>query len=146
MFLGCSLGTREIRRHQNILSDPESDLPQVHEWSLQLGENLVSRLISEPLLKVAIPAGVEVVINQQGSRHIVHLLNNMMDPVLFCDNRSGLLSLADISINLNQNRIGSVRDAVTGSGVRLSVKHDGKWAGMTLPKLGVHEMIVVEHS
>ena len=88
MFVGCSLGGTEVRRYQNVVSDPQQSLPQVHEWSLQLGENLIQRLLNEPLLKSGAPAGVEIVINEQPGRHIVHLANNLLSPMLFSDNRS----------------------------------------------------------
>ena len=68
IFVACSLGTREIRRHQNILSDPETDLPQVHEFALQLGQNLAASLIEEPILRSDVPAGVALVVNRKDKR------------------------------------------------------------------------------
>jgi hypothetical protein len=145
MFVACSLGGTEIRRHQNVSSDPMPDLPQVHEWSLQLAENLASRLINEPLLRSDAPAGVEIVVNAQPGRHIVHLLNNLLSPVLVSDNRSGRFVLADISFALNEERIGPVRQVVTIEGTELPMQREGKWAKVTVPRLKVHEVLAWMH-
>lgn len=145
MFVACSLGGTEIRRHQNVLSDPQSDIPQVHEWAMQLAENLALRLVNEPLLKSEAPAGVEIVINRQPGRHVVHLLNNLLDPMLFSDNRPGRITLADISFAVNEQRIGVVRQARAADGQELPLKHEGKWAKITLPRLGVHEVLALVH-
>jgi alpha-L-fucosidase len=145
IFVACSLGTHEIRRHQNILSDPETDLPQVHEFALQLGYNLALRLVPEPILRSEVPAGVSIVVNEQDGRYIVHLLNNLLDPMLFSDNRTGLLKLASLKFGLNQRRTGSVRRAATVSGQELQIQRNGKWAAVTVPELNVHEAVVFEH-
>ena len=145
MFVACSLGGTEIRRHQNVSSDPMLDLPQVHEWSLQLAENLARRLINEPLLRSDAPAGVEIVINAQPGRHIVHLLNNLLSPVLVSDNRSGRFVLADISLALNEQRIGAVRRVVMIDGTELPMQRDGNWVRVTVPRLKVHEVLALEH-
>jgi alpha-L-fucosidase len=145
MFVACSLGTQEIRRHQNILSDPQSDLPQVHEFALQLGHNLALRLVAEPILRSEAPAGVSIVVNEQKGRHIVHLLNNLLDPILFSDSRRGLLKLASLKFALNESRTGSIRRATTASGQELGIQRNGKWAAVTVPELGVHEAVVFEH-
>lgn len=145
MFVACSLGTQEIRRHQNIISDPETDLPQVHEFALQLGHNLALRLIPEPILRSDVPAGISIVVNEQSGRYIVHLLNNLLDPVLFSDSRSGLVKLANLKFALNENRTSSLRRAATVSGEELRIQRNGKWAAVTVPQLGVHEAVIFEH-
>jgi len=148
MFVACSLGTTEIRRHQNVIADPQlgapDTLPQVHAWALQFAENLVLRLIDEPLLRCEVPAGVEVVVNQQQERHIVHLLNYLLAPMLFADDRPGRLILADISFAVNEKRIGRVRQAATFDGSALPLQRNGKWVRVTVPRLAVHQMISFE--
>ncbi|HEY2931531.1 MAG TPA: alpha-L-fucosidase [Acidobacteriota bacterium] len=150
MFVACSLGNTEIRRHQNVISDPPTGfpnvLPQVHEWSLQLGENLALRLIKEPVLRSKAPAGVEIVVNEQPRRHIVHLLNQYLTPMIFADNRSGRMVLADISLAINEKRIGSVRRVVSFDGATIPVQREGGWIHVTVPRLAVHEMLAFEKS
>jgi hypothetical protein len=145
MFVACSLGGTEVRQYQNVVSDPQQGLPQVHEWSLQLGENLIRRLLSEPLLKSGAPAGVEIVINKQPGRHIVHLANNLLSPMLFSDNRAGRFALSNVSVALNEKRIGPVRRVVTIDGNELRTERDGKWVQVTLPQLKVHEVLAWMH-
>jgi hypothetical protein len=148
MFVACSLGTTEIRRHQNVISDPPTGfpnvLPQVHEWSLQFGENLALRLIKQPVLRSKAPAGVEIVINEQPRRHVVHLLNQYLTPMLFADNRSGHLVIADITLAINEKRIGPVHRVVSFEGADLPIQRDGGWTQVTVPRLAVHEMLAFE--
>ena len=146
MFVACSLGGTEIRRHQNLISDASpAGLLQEHEWSLRFGENLVTRLIDEPLLKFEGPSGVEIVVNEQPGRHIVHLLNNLLSPVLFADERPGRFVLADVSFALNERRIGLVRRVVTVQSGELPIRREGKWLWVTVPRLKVHEVLAWTH-
>jgi hypothetical protein len=144
IFVACSLGTHEIRRHQNILSDPETDLPQVHEFALQLAQNLAASLIEEPIVRSDVPAGVGIVINRKNGRHIVHLLNNLLDPILFSDSRRGLVVLSSLRFAINEKRTGPIRRASLGDGRELPIKKDGKWVTVTVPQLTVHEAVVFE--
>jgi hypothetical protein len=88
----------EIRRHLDIISDPDMLLPQVHEFALQLAHNLASSLIDEPILRSDVPSGISLVVNRQDKRHVIHLLNNMLDPILFSDTRRGLVTLSNLSL------------------------------------------------
>lgn len=148
MFVACSLGTTEIRRHQNMISDPQLGapdvLPQVHAWALQFGENLALRLIDEPLLRSEVPAGVEIVVNKQEGRHIVHLLNYLSSPMLFTDDHPGRLELADLPLAINEKRIGHVRRATTFDGTVVPLEREGKWLRVIVPRLKIHHMIAFE--
>jgi hypothetical protein len=104
-------------------------------------------MIPDPLLEGSTPAGVEMVVNYQGSRHLVHLLNNYVTGQYY-DNRRGHLHLADVPVAISEKRIGPIRRAyrVLGSGrEELAVRRHGTWAEMRIAKLGVHELVVLEH-
>jgi hypothetical protein len=146
MFVACSLGGKEVRRHQNIMSDQETDLPQVHEFALQLGSNLVSRLVTEPIVRPELPAGVSIVINEQPQRYVVHLLNNLLDPVLFSDSRRGLVRLSGLTFALNESRTGRITQAITADGRRVPIRRNGKWITVTVPELKVHESVLFDRA
>jgi alpha-L-fucosidase len=144
VFVACSLGALEMRRHQNILSDPETDLPQVHEFSLQLAQNLAASLIEEPIIRSDVPAGVALIVNRKNGRYIVHMLNNLLDPILFSDSRRGLVVWSGLTFAINQKRTGPIHRVILSDGRVLPSKTDGKWVTVTVPELTVHEAVVFE--
>lgn len=140
MYIACPLGTTEIHNHRNKRDD-------AREYPIQLAANLARFMIGEPLLRGTTPAGVEVVVNFQNSRHIVHLLSHYVCGQ-FYDNRPGILKLADITVSINERRIGHVRRAFQASGykkVKLTVQRDTPWVEVKIPELKVHGLIVLEH-
>jgi hypothetical protein len=141
MYIAFPLGSKEIRKHKNVIGEAGV----VHEFALQLAENLAFRLIREPLLRSEAPAGVEIVINEQPGRHLVHLLNNLIHPMVYAETRSGRFTLADVSFSVNEKRIGSVRRVLTIDGTELPIQHDGKWMRVTVPRLRIHEVLALIH-
>jgi hypothetical protein len=140
LFIACPLTTGEIKSHRYNWND-------AREYPTQLAANIARLLIADPLLEANTPAGVEMVVNSQGSRHIVHLLNNYVTGQYY-DNRRGQLSLADIPVTINEKRIGPIARAyrVLGSGrEELAIRRHGIWAEVRVAKLGVHELVVLEH-
>ena len=140
MFVGCPLTTVEIRNHRNNAAD-------AREYPTQLAANLARFMVGEPLLRGTTPAGVEVVVNRQPGRHVVHLLNQYVTGQYY-DNRKSVLKLADVPVSINEGRIGKITRAFRLSGgrrVRLSIRRSGPWAEVRIAKLGVHELIVLEH-
>lgn len=135
MYIGCPLGTKEIRGFKKRRAYPT-----------QLAANLARFMIGKPLFRSATPPGVEVIVNSQEGRHIVHLLNNYLTPGQFYDNRHDVMKLADVPICINEERIGMVKRAFRLSGnEELPMKRDGEWLEVMVPRLTVHEMIVLEH-
>jgi len=140
-YVACPLATGEIRAHRSRWDD-------AREYPLQLAANLARFALRQPLLGGTTPAGVEVVVNAQPGRHIVHLLNHYVSG-LFCDNRPGLLRLADVPVCVNELRIGRVARALQvledGAKVGLEVRRREQWAEVRIPQLGAHRMVVLEH-
>jgi alpha-L-fucosidase len=142
LFLGCPLGFSEIPRHKGLEKFDR------RVFCLQFAANLARFLIGDPLIREATPAGIEVVVNAQKGRHVVHLLNRYIEGEYY-ESRNGILHLADVVLPINEKRIGRITRAffVTGSGEEreTALKRSGTWAEITIPRLGVHEMIVLEH-
>jgi len=139
MYIGCPLAITEIREHRTKWDD-------AREYPIQLAANLTRFMITDPLLKGTTPAGIEVIVNSQGQRFIVHLLNQYTCGQYY-DNRTGILHLADVPICVNENRIGRVTKAfhITDTGeCELPVNRESEWAKVEMPRVGVHEMIGFE--
>jgi hypothetical protein len=139
LFIACPLTTGEIRNHRN-------NPAEAREYPTQLAANLARFMLGEPLLRGTTPAGVEVVVNRQGSRTIVHLLNNYITGQYY-DSRTSLLKLADVPVSINERRTGRIVRALCGSGqdqVEMPIQRDGPWAEVRLPELGVHQMIILD--
>jgi hypothetical protein len=140
LYIACPLTTGELRGHRHNWND-------AREYPTQLAANLARFMIPDPLLRGTTPAGVEVVVNSQGNRHVVHLLNDYVTGQYY-DNRRGRLHLADVPVAINEKRIGSIGKAyrVQGSGrEELAIRRQGSWAEVRIAKLGVHEVVVLEH-
>ena len=141
MFVAFPLASKEIPKHKNVVGETGI----VHEFALQLAENLALRLIGEPVLKSEAPAGLEIVINAQPKRHLVHVLNTLIHPVVYAETRPGSLTLADVSFAVNEKRIGAVRKVTTSERADLPMQRNGKWVRVTLPRLQVHEVLSFVH-
>jgi hypothetical protein len=132
----------------------------VREYPTQLAANLARFMIDEPLLKATTPAGVEVVVNRQGSRYIVHLLNHYAGWV-YRDSRRGILQLADVRVAVNGRRMDGASPPCSplqcraergpwrggndnDDGHDVVVRQEGDWVEIAVPRLGVHAMVVLE--
>jgi hypothetical protein len=139
LFVACALTTAELRDHRYHEHD-------VREYPTQLAANLARFMIGEPLLRGTTAAGVEMVVNRQGSRYVVHLLNHYAGGPYF-DNRRGLLRLADVLVSVNASRVGPLTKAaeVSGGEARpLPIRREGRWLEVLLPRLSVHGLVLLE--
>lgn len=139
LFIACPLTCAEIRTHRN-------NPGEAREYPTQLAANLARFLLPEPVLRGTTPAGVEVVVNRQAGKTIVHLLNQYVTGQYY-DNRRNAVRLAGVTVSINQNRTGPIRrvfQAEAGSLVEVRFARDGKWVEVTLAELGVHAALVFE--
>jgi hypothetical protein len=140
LYIACPLTTVEIRTHRNDPSD-------AREYPTQLAANLARFMLGEAFLRGNTPAGVEMVVNKQEGRHIVHLLNHYITGQYY-DSRTSILKLADVPVSINEKCSGEVKRAYRVVGTQqedLPIQRDGQWAEVCIPRLGVHELIVFEH-
>jgi hypothetical protein len=140
MYIACPLTTVEIRNHRNNGAD-------AREYPTQLAANLARFMVGEPLLRGTTPAGIEVVVNRQEGRHVVHLLNNYVSGQYY-DSRKSILKLADVPVAINERRSGEIKRAFRvsdGKKAEAPIRREGQWAEVRIPELGVHELIALEH-
>ncbi len=110
-----------------------------------LVENLIDSLIKEPLLRSEAPSGVEVVVNRQGDRHIVHLVNRYPILTALNDRPGNPPSLANVTLWMNENRIGKVQGILRAPGGRtIDLERDGSWVRLTAPELVNQEIFALE--
>jgi hypothetical protein len=116
----------------------------VDAWAKQLVAQLVRRLLREPLVQTDAPAGVELVLNRAtDGRLLLHLLNLYVASEHI--DTQAVPRLADIHLQLNEARLGSIGSASTApplQRVRISRERPG-WASITVPSLAIHQVVVV---
>ena len=137
VYVGCPL--RKFKRFES----GREDSPNAREL-LQVGKNLAAFLIEDPLIRSEAPSAVEVVVNRQGNRYIVHFLNHYAGVSSLHDRAHAGPVLSDVGVWLNQSRIGRVKRIIpVPCGEETEVETDGNWVRVAVPQLGIHEMVMV---
>ena len=138
VYIGCNFGNGEI------ISKKNADI--AHAYPKQLADNIVTMLLnSEKTLVTNAPPGVEVVLNKQGDRYIVHLLNNYNIPFLFYDTQRESIKLSKIWVKINEGLTGKIREikqVCPNNNVRFT--REQNYITWQVPELAVHEMFVLE--
>ncbi len=112
----------------------------------QLIRNLISLMVDDPLLKSETPPGVEVIVNCQHDRHIVHLINHYLDMTSLYDRRDNVPKLGNVSVWINEKRIGSVKKIIrVPDKQEIEVERDGCWVHLVAPELVIQEIFVLKH-
>jgi len=139
LYIAVPLTTVELRNHHN-------NPAEAREYPTQLASNLARFMLGESLLRGTTPAGVELVVNHQPDRYVVHLLNHYVTGQ-FYDNRKSILKLANVPVAINEHRTGQIKRAYRlseGKQEELPIRRDGQWADVRIPELGVHDLVVFE--
>lgn len=142
VYLGCALGDGELRREK-------SKDPMPHSWPKYLADHLVALLIGEEgrSLQTDAPPGVEVILNKQGDRYILHLMNYYLVPTLFYDTPRGSLTLANINVKVNEKKLGRISAVSKGvEGETVSSERQGDWLNIPVSELSIHEFFVLDSS
>ena len=141
MFIACPLVFSELNGHK------KPDAIDRRVYCLQFAANLARYMLDEPLLKDSTPAGVEIIVNKQDKKLIVHILNHYCESTYF-ESRNELLRLADITLYINSNRIGAVsRVFSAGDGKtpkEIPFERDGKWIKVVIQVLKTNEILILE--
>jgi hypothetical protein len=115
-------------------------------WIKQLMRVLANQLIDTPSLKTNAPPGVEVVLNQQAGRYVIHLVNYHMGDAdrLSSEDHGIILHNIEIQINLARLKMKKVSrvHAPPAEPVHHEIAED--WLKIAAPPLGVHSLIVIE--
>ena len=124
---------------------PSEENPHSREL-IGLSKNLVSLLEEQPLLRSETPSGVEVVVNRQGDRHILHLINHYVENSSFHDKPNDLPKLSNVSVWVNEERIGPVKKIVqVPHNQEMKLERHGSWVHVEAQELGIQEIFVLEH-
>ena len=85
-------------------------------------------------------------VNRQGERHVVHLLNHYGDMTQMFDRRYDVPRLARVTVWLNERRIGPVSRIVRVPEDReLAIERDDNWVRLVADELAIQEIFVIEH-
>ncbi len=115
-------------------------------WVKRLMGALAANLVEQPVLSTNASAGVELVLNQQTGRIVVHLINRYrgsVDQPSFQDNG---ITLRDIRIELDLSRmaIDTVSRVYIAPDIALDFETNGEKLQTTLPELALHAVLVFE--
>lgn len=115
-------------------------------WVKRLMGALAARLVAQPLLSTNAPAGVEVALNQQKRRAVIHLINRYrgsVDQPSFPDNG---ITLRDIEIEVDLARIelDDVKRVCCAPDMPLDYQCEGGRLKTVLPELNLHAIVAIE--
>ena len=115
-------------------------------WVKRLMGLLAASLVETPVLETDAPAGVEMALNRQAGRAVLHLLNRYagtVDYLAWADNPA---RVNDINIALNLSRLGvdNVTRVFHAPDTDLDFTIDAGRLRLRLPRLELHAVIVVE--
>ena len=110
---------------------------EIDPWPKQLVANLLDLLLPDPLLRTSAPAGVETLLNRQGDRYVVHLLNRYVESSALSARRDAP-AIAGIEVALNAARLGRIGSAaVAPTGEPLPVRREAGWATVAVPPVSI---------
>ena len=115
-------------------------------WVKRFMAVLAAQLVERPVLKTNAPAGVEVVLNRQGQRHIIHLLNRYSGSVDHLSWKDERFELRDIAIELDLSRLAMNAVQRVFQAPDQDLDHDvsARRLSILLPALSCHAVIVIE--
>ena len=115
-------------------------------WVKRFMAVLAAQLVERPVLKTNAPAGVEVVLNRQGQRHIIHLLNRYSGSVDHLSWKDERFELRDIAIELDLSRLAmnAVQRVFQAPDIDLAHEVSAGRLSILLPALSCHAVIVIE--
>ena len=117
-----------------------------NSWIKRLIIALVGDMLPDPVLKTSAPAGVEVVLNRQADRYVVHLVNTHAGTPDRLSSLSQPLNLTGLEVDLNLTRLGitAVRRVYAPTDVALPHQETDGWLTIQVEPLHIHEILVVE--
>lgn len=115
-------------------------------WIKRLMAVLVCGAVSDPVLTTTAPAGVEVVLNRQGGRYIVNLVNHLAgdpDRLAFAPNALALANI-EVSVRLSRLSLDGVRTVYAPPDQALAYEVRDGWLRVVAPPLKVHSVLAIE--
>ncbi len=115
-------------------------------WVKRLMAVLAADLVAQPVLTTDAPPGVELVLNQQERRYVLHLINRyrgMVDAPSFKSNSPSLRDI-EIALDLSKLQLDNVSRVYLAPDTSLDFSLQDGRLKMTLPVLDSHAVLVVE--
>jgi len=121
------------------------DMGQDDPWSKHCVQNLVRVALGDLLLETDAPAGVEIVLNRQASRYLVHVLNHYVGHREHFSWQEDGPQVVPFKLGLNEARLGRLgRVICQPEGRELPTRRDGQWLWVEVPALAIHHTLTVE--
>jgi hypothetical protein len=109
-------------------------------WLRMLGRNILRMLLTDPAITVEAPPSVEVVLNRQGSRCVLHLLNHAAGAA---DSTPYAFDVHGIRVRLH-TRLGDLTSAsVVGEDLVLPLQQEAGGAALAVPPLRTQMALVL---
>jgi hypothetical protein len=115
-------------------------------WVKRLMGALAANLVEQPILSTNAPAGVEVALNQQNGRMVIHLINRYcgsVDQPSFHDNGITLLNI-EIKVDLTRSELAAVEQVYLAPATPLDYALADGCLSITLPELQLHAVVAIE--
>jgi len=115
-------------------------------WVKRLMGVLVANLVEQPLLSTNAPAGVEVVLNQQNGRLVIHLINRYLgspDHVAWGDDNAKLRDI-EIQVDLSQAGLDGVERVYVAPDAPLEYELAAGRLNIVLPELNLQAIVAIE--
>ncbi|NLF01851.1 MAG: hypothetical protein GX601_12825, partial [Anaerolineales bacterium] len=115
-------------------------------WIKRLILALATELAPDPVLTTSAPAGVEVVLNRQSGRYVVHLVNTLVgnpDCVSLPAQPLHLDGL-QVRLSLSRLRVDRVGRVYAPPDLPVAYQENDGWLTIHVPPLHVHQMVVIE--
>lgn len=122
-----------------------------NQWIIKhIIKNILNIILPEKLVEVDAPAGVEVVLAEQGGKKLIHLINHYgerpFSPWPFGDNNAlteNIIPIHDIMVKVKCEE-NPIKIKLEPEGRELEWKRDGEMITILVPKLEIHSCIVIE--
>ncbi len=113
-------------------------------WAKLLIQNLTRSLLPDPIVDARVPGGVEVVLNRQEGRWVLHLVDTRWGDPIHPAAAHPSTVLHNVEISLDVGRLGDISKARIAGGGALDLRTNGCRFELTVPELGIHTVLVLE--
>jgi Hypothetical glycosyl hydrolase 6 len=124
--------------------EPTPLAPHEHisPWARAFLENLITWLLDPPTVSIDAPPEIELVLNKQSNRYILHFLNHAYGPSQFIDPRGETRRLGPMRVRIDQRRLNLVsRVRLVPENRTLEAAIRNGLLEFDLPYLGIHQAV-----
>jgi hypothetical protein len=122
-----------------VVGGPDREMEAA--WVRQLCGALVVRRLPDPVLTTDAPSSVEVVLNRHPWGLAVHLIDHAVGSPAWLVPEPPILR--DVTVRLDQARLGSLTEARSADGRALETRTEGSILVIRIPELSVHGLVTI---